>query len=266
MPNRPNNDLLELQEELQAMQEELRARMLEMREGKFSLRAYVRSHPYMLLFLYLPVYLIWFMVQEYLISSVDGCFVSYLPLDDKIPFLPGFIYPYITWYPLLLLPALAFLLKEDGPAFTRYAFYIGIGFSASLLICAIFPNCQLLRPDLDKEQIDNFSRFLVAGIYAADTPTNVLPSMHVVGCMGVIFAAFDGEDLRFLRWPLVFWGVLVSISTVFVKQHSVLDVLAGVVLGVLLWLLIYVLLRPATERIGRVRRKESYEKADADRS
>ena len=254
MPNKPTQDLLELQEELQALQEELRLRMTQIRTGKFSYRDYVRTHPYVLLFLYLPFYLIWFMAQEYWISSVDGCFVSYLPIDDKIPFLAGFIYPYITWYPLLLLPPFVFLAKGDGPAFTRYALYIIVGFSVSLLICAIFPNCQLLRPDLGQPEITNFSRFIVAGVYGADTPTNVLPSMHVVGCMGVIFASFDGEDLRKGRWILVFWGVLVSVSTVFVKQHSVLDLIAGIALGVLLWILIYGVLRKWTDRFGRDRR------------
>lgn len=253
MPNKANNDIRELQEELLALQAELKVRMEQVRTGKFSYRAYIRSHPYVLLFLYLPVYLIWFMAQEYLISSVDGCFVSYLPLDDKIPFLPGFIYAYITWYPLLLLPPFVFLAKGDGPAFTRYALFIIFGFSISLLICALFPNCQLLRPDLNKTEIGNFSSFIVAGVYGADTPTNVLPSMHVVGCLGVIFSAFDGDDLRRGRWILVFWGLLVSVSTVFVKQHSVLDLLTGLVLGFLLWIVIYGLLRKATDRLGRVR-------------
>ena len=180
----------DLQQELLQMQEELNKRLEELRTGKFSFRVYTREHPYMLLFLYLPVYLVWFFLQEYHLSSTDGCFVSYLPLDDQIPFLPGFIFPYITWYVYLLIPAVIFLVKEDGPAFLRYALFIILGFSGSLLFCTLFPNCQLLRADLSDPQ--NLSEFLVAAIYGADTPTNVLPSMHVVGCIGVMVAAFDG--------------------------------------------------------------------------
>ena len=49
--------------------------------------------------LYVPVYLIWFALAEHMVPTTDGCWVSYLPLDDKIPFLPGFILAYVLWYP-----------------------------------------------------------------------------------------------------------------------------------------------------------------------
>ena len=254
MPNSDNHidlqqTLHDLQQELTQLQKELNLRVEEVRTGKFSFRAYVKTHPYMLLFLYLPFYLVWFFLQEYHLASTDGCFVSYLPLDDAIPFLPGFIYPYITWYLYLLIPAIFYLVKENGPAFTRYALFIIIGFSASLLICAIWPNCQLLRADLS--QPDSLSEFIVAAIYAADTPTNVLPSMHVVGCLGVMAAVFDGEDFyRRGRWFFVLWGIAICASTVFVKQHSILDVFAGIAFSAVLYLLIYVILKKTLDRIG----------------
>ena len=253
----PNNDnhldlqqtLHDLQQELTQLQKELNLRVEEVRAGKFSFRAYVKTHPYMLLFLYLPFYLVWFFLQEYHLASTDGCWVSYLPLDDAIPFLPGFIYPYITWYLYLMIPAIYYLVKENGPAFTRYALFIILGFSGSLLICMLFPNCQLLRADLS--QPDSLSEFIVAAIYAADTPTNVLPSMHVVGCLGVMAAIFDGEEFVHRgRWFFVLWGLAICASTVFVKQHSILDVIAGVAFGAVLYLLIYVILKKPLDRIG----------------
>ena len=254
MPNTDNHhnlqqDLAALQQELQELQEELNRRVEEVRTGKFSFRAYARSHPYILLFLYLPVYLIWFFLQEYHLASTDGCWVSWLPLDDQIPFLPGFIYFYITWYPYLFIPALMFLFKENGPAFTRYALFIIVGFSGSLLFCMAFPNCQLLRADIPHP--DSLAEFLVSAIYGADTPTNVLPSMHVVGCVGVIAAAFDGQELRRGRWLLTVWGALIAASTVFVKQHSVLDGLTGLAFGAVLTVLFYVLLKKPLDRVGQ---------------
>ena len=254
MPNSDNHidlqqTLHDLQQELTQLQEELNHRLVEVRTGKFSFHAYVKTHPYMLLFLYLPFYLVWFFLQEYHLASTDGCFVSYLPLDDAIPFLPGFIYPYITWYLYLLIPAIFYLVKENGPAFTRYALFIILGFSGSLLICMLFPNCQLLRADL--AQPASLSEFIVAAIYAADTPTNVLPSMHVVGCLGVMAAIFDGEEFVHRgRWFFVLWGLAICASTVFVKQHSILDVIAGVAFGAVLYLLIYVILKKPLDRIG----------------
>ena len=64
------------------------------------MKKYIQEHKYVLLVLYLPIYLIWFALVERMVPSTEGCFVSYLPLDDKIPFLPGFILAYVLWYPL----------------------------------------------------------------------------------------------------------------------------------------------------------------------
>ena len=59
------------------------------------MKKYIQEHKYVLLVLYLPIYLIWFALVERMVPSTEGCFVSYLPLDDKIPFLPGFILAYV---------------------------------------------------------------------------------------------------------------------------------------------------------------------------
>ena len=201
------------------------------------MKKYIREHRYVLLVLYLPIYLIWFALVEHFIASPDMCWESYIPLDDQIPFLPPFILAYVSWYPFLALPAIVLLVKEDRDAFIRYAAFIIAGFSISLLICMIWPNCQNLRPA--EVDTSNLFGFLIHAIYSADTNTNVLPSMHVVGCMAVVSACFDSRYLRKMRIPGLIWGVLICASTVFVKQHSILDVFAGLVLGAILDLVIY---------------------------
>ena len=65
-------------------------------------------------------------------------------------------------------------------------------------------------------------------IYSADTPTNVLPSMHVVGCMAVLAVTFDSKYLKKVRIPAVIIAVAICAATVFVKQHSILDVAAAI--------------------------------------
>ena len=97
------------------------------------MKKYIQEHKYVLLVLYLPIYLIWFALVERMVPSTEGCFVSYLPLDDKIPFLPGFILAYVLWYPFLIVPVVVTLLKDDRRAFIRYAAFIIAGFSISLL-------------------------------------------------------------------------------------------------------------------------------------
>lgn len=84
------------------------------------MKKYIQEHKYVLLVLYVPVYLIWFALVERMVPSTEGCWVSYLPLDDKIPFLPGFILAYVLWYPFLIFPVIVMLLKDDRRAFIRY--------------------------------------------------------------------------------------------------------------------------------------------------
>ena len=75
----------------------------------------------------------------------DHYWVSYLPLDDKIPFCRYFIIPCCMWHPLLFAMTL-YLMWYDVPAFKRFMVYIGLGFGGSILFCLIFPNGQDLRP------------------------------------------------------------------------------------------------------------------------
>ena len=78
-------------------------------------------------------------------------------------------------------------------------------------------------------------------VYAADTNTNVCPSIHVIGSFAVYFAARDIRRFRAKGWRLGFltMAVLISLSTVFLKQHSVLDVLAGLAVCAAAYPLIY---------------------------
>ena len=119
--------------------------------------------------------------------------------------------------------------------------FIIAGFSISLTICMIWPNCQLLRPEV--VDTSTLCGWLVNAIYPADPPTNVLPSMHVVGCMGVLAAVFDSQYLKKARIPALIVAVAICAATVFVKQHSILDVFAALALSLVLYLVIYVAAR-----------------------
>lgn len=140
-------------------------------------------HWYLLIWL---VYLTLFAIAEHVVT--DNYWVSYLPLDDKIPFCRYFIIPYCLWHPLLFLMTL-YLMFYDAEGLKRYMLYIGLGFGGSILFCLIFPNGQDLRPT-EFAQHDLFT-WLVQRICAADTNTNVLPE-HACHRL-------RGADTRLLR-------------------------------------------------------------------
>lgn len=166
-------------------------------------------------------------------------FLSHIPLDDKIPFCEYFAIPYSLWYPALAAIGL-YLIFRDAKGFKKYMIYIGATFFTMIFICAIFPNYQDMRPDITGKE--NIFCFMMKRIYTADTYTNVLPSAHVFGAMAIVFAVIDCKSLRRHKWLLaaaIVLGVLICVSTVFVKQHSILDIFAAIPLGFIWWVIIY---------------------------
>ncbi len=197
-----------------------------------------KENHYLWYILILPIYLICFFVEERLVK-VEDCWVSYLPIDDKIPFLEGFVLPYELWYPMLMAIGICLLLwNHEG--FKRYMTFIGLSFMTFIVYCALFPNMQPLRPAVFPRE--NFCTWLVGNLYAVDTNTNVCPSLHVVGSAAAIIGAFDCEKIRkkpWLLWGIVTLSVLISISTVFIKQHSLLDILVAIPYSLFFWVLVY---------------------------
>lgn len=191
--------------------------------------------------LILPVYLFLFFWQERVLDGSTPYLVSYLPLDDLIPFCEWFYLAYVLWYPAMGILGL-YLAFTDAPGYRRYMVYIGFSFILALGIFALFPNGQDLRPDLATLGRENFCTRAIAALYQADTNTNVCPSLHVVGSMAVIFGVFHNTRLRRTIWaPVVsiVLGLFIIASTVFIKQHSILDAFVGVPYAFVTYGLIY---------------------------
>ena len=202
---------------------------------------WLKENKHAWLALYLPAYLIGFFWVESYVPADSNYWVSYTPLDDLIPFVEYFVIPYYLWYPFMVVTGL-YLLFRDAPAFSRYMLAIAFGFTASIIFFALFPNGQNLRPATFER--DNIFTRMMALIYAADTNTNVLPSIHVVGSALVVFALFDAKPLKgrrfiWLKVGSILLAILITLATVFVKQHSVLDIYAGLAACVPIYFLIY---------------------------
>lgn len=200
-------------------------------------RKLMKDHPEYWYLLFVPVYLLCFFLVERLVPSDGAYWVSYLPLDDHIPFVEAFAVPYCLWYPLLLFTGLG-LIFLDVPEFKRYMWFLILGFGFSLLFCLVFPNGQDLRP-LPFERDNLFTR-LLGHIYAADTNTNVLPSMHVIGCVAACCGVWRSRSrVRRWRWPVTVLSLLICAATVLVKQHSILDMFAGFAVCIPIWFALY---------------------------
>ena len=93
---------------------------------------------------------------------------------------------------------------------------------------SIYPNGQILRPTT--VELDNIFVDLVKQLYRADTPTNIFPSLHVYNSIGACIAIMHSQRLKEYRWiqyaSLVLGGLII-LSTMFLKQHSVIDVVGN---------------------------------------
>jgi|GEM_PF-104085 len=163
-----------------------------------------------------------------------GCY-----LDQYIPFWPAFIVPYILWFPLVAAILIALCFSDRGD-FTRTIMLLFAGMTVAMVVFAIFPHAQSLRPQITSN--DFFSRAVRYSIYANDTNTNCFPSIHVLNQLAVHIGLCKSRMCRGRKWiknTSLILTILVCASTVFIKQHSIIDVAAALVIEVLLYMLVF---------------------------
>ncbi len=185
------------------------------------------KYRHILLLLFWPVYLLFFVLTEkYLVPIYN----VYSPLDDIIPFCEFFVIPYVLWYPLLAFVSL-YTLFWDISAFKRFYTFLCITSVITFTIYILFPNMQNLRPT--EFSRDNILVDVMKNLYAIDTNTNVCPSLHVVFSMGMIFSLWSSKHFKTPIWRTVFsvTTILICLATVFLKQHSVIDLAAGLIVS-----------------------------------
>lgn len=159
--------------------------------------------------------------------QVSYYYPVYTPLDDLIPFQEIFLIPYLFWF-VFLFVMVVFTFFFDVPAFRRFSWFLIVTYAITLTIYFLFPTCQELRPEAFLR--DNMLTRFMADFYEFDTHTNVCPSLHVVGGVACMLAVLDSRRLQHPAWKVgsIIAMVLISASTVFLKQHSVLDVAAAI--------------------------------------
>ena len=89
---------------------------------------------------------------------------------------------------------------------------------------------------------ENFAMTLMQLIWKADASVNVCPSIHCqsTACMAI---AFSGSTLTkqrpWLKAAAWVWAALICASTVFTKQHSIIDVVCGLALAAVWGVILY---------------------------
>ena len=178
-------------------------------------------------------------------------------MDYAIPFCEYFIVPYLLWFPYIAACVVYFCVKGKEGEYTRLLKSLVAGMVVFMLFSLLYPNGQELRPVLTGENL--FQR-MVMKLYETDTSTNIFPSLHVfnsVVCCIAVCRNLTGERFRLLRGGTLLLTILIVLATMFLKQHSVLDVLGALLLNMLCYRHFYEqeALLEATQKLGRFRRK-----------
>lgn len=186
---------------------------------------------------YAFIYLPWFSYLER--TNTSDFFVMHVALDDYIPFHESFIIPYLIWFVYVAGAVLYFFFvnKQD---YYKLCIFLFTGMTISLLICTFFPNGTDLRVSVDPSK--NWCAYLVSLIHSADTSTNVFPSIHAYNSLGVHFAIANSKALRdkvWIRRGSFVLMIAICLSTVVLKQHSVIDVVGATILGYVMYPLVY---------------------------
>lgn len=155
----------------------------------------------------------------------------HVALDDMIPFCEWFVIPYLLWFVYMVLST-GFLFLFDRDNYHKTATMLYIGMTLFVLISLFWPNIQYLRPDVMPR--DNICTRLIAALYRTDTPTNLCPSIHVFNSLVAMIGVHRCSTNALARNPLYrgvmyLIGILIVLSTMFIKQHSVFDVVCAFV-------------------------------------
>jgi membrane-associated phospholipid phosphatase len=147
-------------------------------------------------------------------------------IDNWIGFQPGALWLYLSLWVYTSLPV---ALQPGFWRLARYGLDIGLMCAAGLTVFALWPTVITIAPDLSQA---GRAFEMLRGI---DTGGNACPSMHVGA------AVFSGlwlhallrrigvpAWLRALNW---LWCLTIIYSTLAIKQHQWIDVLAGAALG-----------------------------------
>ena len=195
-----------------------------------------RAYPYLLLLLYPVFHVCFFFLLDYI--PLEHHFIE-CPLDTVIPFCEWFVLPYCIWF-FYLFGGMVFFVFLPRKDFLRMSLFTMAGLAVCLLICLVYPTAIAFRPTSFAR--DNLLIRLTKLIYAADNPWNIFPSMHCYGAIGMTVAICKSKRLnrrRVIPVCSVVLCVLICLSTVFIKQHSVLDVAAAIALAIVMYPLAY---------------------------
>src|SRR5262245_4502553 len=147
-----------------------------------------------------------------------------LASDRAIPFLPPFVFIYDLVY---VAPALSVFFMRDRAELYRALLAFGLNSLICFPIFLVFPVGYPRLAPLP----DTISGRVLAFVHVLDQPVNCFPSHHV----STAFTTWLAVRRQNRSWGALFGLIAagIAVSTLFVKQHYIVDVPAGIAVAAL---------------------------------
>lgn len=149
-----------------------------------------------------------------------------LPYEANIPLIKGFVVIYHASYPFMFFNLVLFLILNKV-LFVQSAISIVLGNVLAFLTYLLYQT-EVPRPEFFGN--DMFSQLLRL-TYQMDKPFNGFPSQHVITTTIILVAILKSKRTKGYNIFSIILCTLILLSTVFIKQHALLDVFGGVVYG-----------------------------------
>ena len=187
--------------------------------------------------------------MAYFLSNVEASdpYVVSTMMDDKIPLIKEFIIPYLLWFIYVFAPIIYLLRKTIKDK--NWKHLIGILYPINIAVCVcvtifiIYPT-KVLRTDIPTSEGRDIIRAILLIVRRLDNPYNGFPSLHVLSsmviCIHFVYTDYVRKDVKFLY---IVGSIFIIMSTLFTKQHYVMDVIAGTILAPIVYVLSNVLTR-----------------------
>ena len=196
---------------------------------------------------------VWFVIYMGLFGFLEivppkDVHLIHCALDDRIPNMAIFIYPYVSWFPYIVVCAALAIKNLDDRQFKKAVLVLTTGMNIFLFISYVWPTGLDLRESIVYD-LHTLSGNLLKFVQTVDTPKSVFPSMHVYVTL-VLQYTLEMQKKLVPAWEI--WvgrvlALLIVLSTMFTKQHSAVDVTAAIVMFAVLALAVEKLVKEPKE-------------------
>lgn len=159
-------------------------------------------------------------------------------IDRSLPFVKVFIIPYVTWY-VFVYVVFAYVYFKNKQVYRKalltYVICMIISFTVYFLFQTTVPRPEIFGYDILTDMV----RF----VYTSDKPFNCFPSIHCMSCYIIIktiitINANSTKDKR-VNLLICIMSALIMVSTLLVKQHVLLDLIGAVLLGNIVFKIVF---------------------------